>query len=105
MSIIITFRGESAMRVQEVILENNLKRYILLDQDGIPVLPAMKYIKLLDNTGGKSPNTQKSYCYALKLFFSYLKEVNKDYKHIRLEDLGNFMGWLRSPYGSSKVAI
>ncbi|MEA0565312.1 Tn554-related, transposase A [Lysinibacillus capsici] len=91
------------MRVQEVILENNIKRYILLDQEGIPVLVAMKYIKYLDKTG-KSSNTQKSYCYSLKHFFTYLKEVNKDYKHIRLEDLVDFVGWLRSPYGNSKVA-
>lgn len=47
------------MRVQEVILENNIKRYILLDQEGVPVLVAMKYIKYLDKTG-KSSNTQKS---------------------------------------------
>ena len=91
------------MRVQEVILENNIKRYMLLDQRGVPVPAAMKYIKYLDTTK-KSPNTQKSYCYALKHFFTYLKEVDKDYKHIRLEDLVEFVGWLRSPYGSSKVA-
>lgn len=91
------------MRVQEIILENNIKRYLLLDQEGIPVLAAMKYIKYLDKTG-KSSNTQKSYCYSLKHFFTYLKEVNKDYKHIRLEDLVDFVGWLRSPYGNAKVA-
>lgn len=84
-------------------MEINIKRYILLDQEGVPVLAAMKYIKYLDKTG-KSPNTQKTYCYSLKQFFTYLKEVDKDYEHIRLEDLVDFVGWLRSPYGSSKVA-
>lgn len=84
-------------------MENNIKRYILLDQEGVPVLAAMRYIKYLDKTG-KSSNTQKTYCYSLKHFFTYLKEVDKDYKHIRLEDLVDFVGWLRNPYGISKVA-
>lgn len=90
------------MRVQEVLIENNNKRYILLDQEGLPVMPVMKYIKYLDKTG-KSPNTQKTYCYSLKHFFIYLEETNKDYNYIRLEDLVEFVGWLRSPYESSKV--
>lgn len=66
---------------------------ILLDQEGVPVLAAMRYIKYLDKTG-KSSNTQKTYCYSLKQFFTYLKEVDKDYEHIRLEDLVDFVGWL-----------
>ncbi|MEN1937477.1 hypothetical protein AAIE21_18280 [Paenibacillus sp. 102] len=45
------------MRVQEVILENG-KRYILVDNEGIPM---MKYLKYLEVTG-KSNNTQKTYC-------------------------------------------
>ncbi len=60
------------MRVQEVLIENNNKRYILLEQEGLPVIPVMKYIKYLDKTG-KSPNTQKTYCYSLKHFFTYLE--------------------------------
>lgn len=90
------------MRVQEVLIENNNKRYILLDQEGYPVIPVAKYMKYLDKTG-KSPNTQKTYCYSLKHFFTYLEETNKDYRFIRLEDLVEFVGWLRSPYESSKV--
>ncbi|MBE7121474.1 tyrosine-type recombinase/integrase [Bacillus cereus] len=90
------------MRVQEVFIENNNKRYILLNQEGFPVMPVMKYIKYLDSTG-KSPNTQKTYCYSLKHFFTYLEETNKEYKYVRFEDLVEFVGWLRSPYRSSKV--
>ncbi|MEI4800548.1 tyrosine-type recombinase/integrase [Bacillus sp. FJAT-51639] len=86
------------MRVQEVILENG-KRYILVDNEGIPVIPVMKYLKYLDVTG-KSNNTQKTYCYALKQYFLYLQETEKDYKSIRLEDL---VEWLRNPYESTKV--
>ncbi|PEC20749.1 tyrosine-type recombinase/integrase [Bacillus cereus] len=90
------------MRVQEVLIENKNKRYILLNREGFPVMPVMKYIKYLDKTG-KSPNTQKTYCYSLKHFFVYLEETDKDHEYIRLEDLVEFVGWLRSPYESSKV--
>ncbi|HHT7189018.1 TPA: tyrosine-type recombinase/integrase [Bacillus cereus] len=89
------------MRVQEVIIEER-KRYMLIDNEGIPVIAVLKYLKYLDVTG-KSNNTQKTYCYALKQYFMYLQETEKDYKDIRLEDLVEFVGWLRSPYESSKT--
>ncbi|TKH43009.1 transposase [Paenibacillus terrae] len=57
------------MRVQEVILNDNKKRYLLLDEVGVPVVPVMKYLKHLDQTG-KSNNTLKTYCYALKQYFT-----------------------------------
>src|SRR6476619_2689357 len=90
------------MRVQEVKLDENKRRYLLLDSDGIPVMPVAKYLKYLDQTG-KSRNTQKTYCYALKQYFVYLQEAGKDYKHIRLEDLVEFVGWLRSPFKGINV--
>ncbi|CAH0295104.1 hypothetical protein SRABI134_04449 [Peribacillus sp. Bi134] len=52
------------MKVQEVLLENGIKRYMLVDHYGVPVLSVLKYIKYLDTTG-KSNNTQKTYCYSL----------------------------------------
>lgn len=90
------------MRVQEVLLENNNRRYMLIDGEGLPVISVLKYLKYLDQTG-KSRNTQKTYCYALKQYFSYLQETDKDYKNIRLEDLVEFVSWLRSPFESTKV--
>lgn len=91
------------MKVQEVLLENQTKRYILLDYAGLPVLPVIKYLKFLDTTG-KSGNTQKTYCYSLKQYFTYLEATKKDYKYIKLEDLVEFVAWLRSPYESIKVS-
>ena len=90
------------IRVQEIFLENKAKRYVLVDDNGFPVLPVMKYLKYIDITG-KSNNTQKTYCYALKHYFTYLEEKNMDYKCIRLEDLAEFVAWLISPYESTKV--
>jgi integrase len=90
------------MRVQEVLLENNNRRYILVDEEGFPVIPVVKYLKYLDTTG-KSRNTLKTYCYALKQYFVFLQEKKKDYRKIRLEDLVEFVAWLRNPYESTKV--
>lgn len=63
------------MRVQEILLENS-KKYMLIDEKGIPIVPVVKYLKYLDSTG-KSRNTQKTYCYALKQYFLYLRETEK----------------------------
>lgn len=90
------------MRVQEVILNDNKKRYLLLDAVGVPVVPVMKYLKYLDQTG-KSNNTLKTYCYALKQYFTYLEERKIDYKEVGVKDLADFVGWLRNPFESGKV--
>ena len=39
----------STIRVQEIIIEDG-KRYLLLDEKRIPVIPVMKYLKYLDST-------------------------------------------------------
>ncbi|PAK95614.1 transposase, partial [Peribacillus simplex] len=74
------------MRVQEVFLENHSKRYMLIDDVGVPILPVLKYLKYLDTTG-KSTNTQKTYCYALKQYFDYLNQKNINYSLVKLEHL------------------
>ncbi|WP_419182274.1 site-specific integrase [Paenibacillus radicis (ex Xue et al. 2023)] len=51
----------------------------------------MKYLKHLGQTG-KSNNTLKTYCYALKQYFTYLKERNIDYKEVGVKDLADFVG-------------
>jgi integrase/recombinase XerD len=94
--------GSVDVRVQEVFLDDYKKRYLLLDEEGVPVVPVMKYLKYLDNTG-KSSNTLKTYCYALKQYFTYLVELQKDYKEIGVKDLSDLVGWLRNPFESGRV--
>ncbi|MFJ8530988.1 transposase [Bacillus sp. NPDC094106] len=50
------------MKVQEVLLDDSKKRYLLLDEGGMSVVPVMKYL----DTTEKSSNTLKTYCYAFK---------------------------------------
>lgn len=90
------------MKVQEVKLENDKRRYLLVDDNGLPVIPVARYLKYIDNSE-KSFNTQKTYCYSLKLYFEYLKEINMDYKNININILSDFVGWLRNPYESNNV--
>lgn len=93
------------MRVQEVKLDNNRRRHMLLDNKGIPIIPVVKYLKYLDN-GEKSSNTQKTYCYALKLYFEYLNEIAVDYRKVNINILSDLVGWLRNPHENTKtVAI
>lgn len=90
------------MKVQEVILDKNKRRYMLICNDGLPIIPVAKYLKFLDNSG-KSSNTQKTYCYGLKLYFEFLEEIGKDYRQVNIDNLSNFLGWLRTPFKSNKV--
>ncbi len=58
------------MKVQKVIVEKKpYPLYILLDINFEVVEPVKRFIKYLDNTG-KAPNTIKTYCYHLKLFYA-----------------------------------
>lgn len=90
------------MKVQEVKLDNNQRRYLLVDNSGVPIIPVAKYLKYIDNSE-KSFNTQKTYCYSLKLYFEYLQEINVDYRNVNINILSEFVGWLRNPYENNKV--
>jgi integrase/recombinase XerD len=91
------------MKVQKISVDNKpYPLYILLDDEFRVVDIVMKYIKFLDSTG-KSPNTIKTYCYHLKLYFEYIKQIKKEPEEIGFEDISNFVGWLRNPTGKINV--
>jgi integrase/recombinase XerD len=91
------------MRVQKLDIPNKQRKgFLLLDNEGQPVLPVAKFMKHLFNTEKRS-NTLQTYCTALKYYFIYLEQAGIDYQKITLEGLSNFVGWLRNPYESNKV--
>ena len=90
------------MKVQEVLLDGNKTRYMLLDSNGIPVIPVTKYLKHIDNIG-RSRNTQKTYCYSLKLYFEYLEEINKEFDKISIANISDFVIWLRNPFENNNI--
>ncbi|KMY54358.1 transposase [Bacillus sp. FJAT-27231] len=89
------------MRVEEISIDNR-KAYLLLDTNGLPVKPVAKYMKHLHNRESSS-NTLKTYCTALKHYFTYLEQIETDYQQVSFEVLSNFVAWLRNPYESNKV--
>ena len=85
------------MRVQKIVVENkNYPLYLLLDNHYEIVVPVMRFIKYLDNTG-KSPNTVKTYCYHLKQFYVFIGQRKIRLEDVNFEELANFIGWLRNP--------
>ena len=90
------------MRVQEILTATNQKRYVLVDENGDLVVPALRYLKYLDSIG-RARNTLRSYAHGLKLFFEYLSQQQLDYAAVTLDDLGGFVLWLKNPYRSLKV--
>lgn len=94
--------SEIQIKVQEIKLDENKRRYLLVYDNGLPVLPVAKYLKYLDNCQ-KSFNTQKTYAYSLKLYFEYLQEIDLDYKQVNINILSNFVGWLRNPHSNIKT--
>ncbi|MGG0725721.1 tyrosine-type recombinase/integrase [Bacillus mycoides] len=89
------------MRVEEISVDNK-KVYLLLDTNGLPVESVAKYMKYLHNKESSS-NTLKTYCTALKFYFTYLEQTGINYQQVNFEQLSNFVAWLRNPYESNKV--
>ena len=91
------------MKVQKVVVEEKpYPLYILLDKNFDVVEPVKGYIKYLDNTG-KAPNTIKTYCYHLKLFYEFMSQRGIGLEELKFEEMANFVGWLRNPTGDVKV--
>ena len=84
------------MRVEEIPVDNR-KAYLLLDTNGLPVEPVAKYMKYLHNRESSS-NTLRTYCTALKHYFTYLEQVEIGYQEVNFQRLSDFVAWLRNPY-------
>ncbi|SFM02677.1 Site-specific recombinase XerD [Gracilibacillus orientalis] len=90
------------INVYEVITQSEEKRWIVLNEKREPITPIMKYIKYKDSLG-KAPNTLKTYCYHLKLYWEYLYAEDKYWKDIDLNILAEFIHWLRYFRKTDKV--
>lgn len=77
-------------------------RYYLADESGVPVAEVMDFLKFLDNQG-KARNTLRLSCYQLQNYYLYLEEADKDYRTVTIDDIAEFMAWLRNPDILKKV--
>ena len=91
------------MKVQKGILPNSgLRVWIVLDDEYLPIEPIGKYLHYLESVG-RSPNTIGTYARNLKLFWEFLLCSKLDWLEIDLEQLSNFIHWLRNPSRSRSV--
>jgi len=84
-----------ACRTQRVAVSDGERTWTVLDGDHRVVEPAEQYLEYLRMLG-RSPNTVKSYARALALWWQFLDAYELAWDAVTIEDLGRFLGWLRS---------
>jgi site-specific recombinase XerD len=73
-----------------------LESWTVLGDDDVPVAPVERYLAYLSDIE-RSPNTVKAYAHDLKDWFTFLGARGLDWREVRLEDVGEFVAWLRLP--------
>jgi len=73
-----------------------LESWTVLGDDDGPVAPIERYLAYLSDIE-RSPNTIKAYAHDLKDWFTFLAGRGLDWREVRLEDVGEFVAWLRIP--------
>jgi integrase/recombinase XerD len=93
----ITWIKEETMLVQPVVMPGSGARsWTVLGDDDVPVGPVERFLAYLTDIG-RSPNTVKGYAHDLKDFWEFLGHRGLDWREARLEDVGEFVAWLRLP--------
>jgi integrase/recombinase XerD len=85
------------MLVQRVVMPaSSLESWTVLGDDDLPVAAIERYLAYLTDIE-RSPNTIKAYAHDLKDYFTFLDGRGMDWREVRLEDIGEFVAWLRLP--------
>lgn len=93
------------MLVQKGQLPNSTRPiWLVLDDDYQPIEPISAYLRYL-NSLEKSPNTVRTYAYNLKLYWEFLSHKQIDWQKVNLEQLADFIHWLRNPQPSGVMPI
>lgn len=95
------------MLVQRVVSPvSPLESWTVLGDDDVAVGPIERYLAYLTDIE-RSPNTIKAYAHDLKDWFTFLAGRGLDWREVRMEDLGEFVAWLRLPpiARGGKVAV
>lgn len=87
------------MHVQRVHLGTHHYTWLVIDNDYLPVKPIASYLSYLTNIE-KSPNTVQAYANHLKLFWEFLTLNEFCWKSIKLNNLAEFINWLRHERGN-----
>lgn len=74
--------------------------WLILGENYAPIEPIQRYLNYLVNLE-RSPNTIESYARYLKVYWEWLVQQHIDWRNVSLEDLSEYMHWLR--VGDTKV--
>lgn len=88
------------MKVQRIRLPDQTQSWLVLDDNYLPVLPIQSYLRYLERLE-YSPNTIHNYAAHLKQFWEFLRDTQYEWHAITVEQLADFVRWLRHP--ASKV--
>ena len=85
------------MLVQRVaMLATRVESWTVLGDDDVPIQPVERYLAYLSDVE-RSPNTVKAYAHDLKDYWTFLTLRGLEWREVRLEDLGEYVAWLRLP--------
>jgi len=78
--------------------------WTVLGDDGVPVEPVERFLAYLTDIE-RSPNTVKAYAHDLKDYWVFLAHRGLDWREVRLEDIGEYVAWLRLPPAGRDGAV
>ena len=85
------------MQVQRVAMPaSRVPSWTVLGDDDTPIEPIERYLAYLTDIE-RSPNTVKAYAHDLKDYWGFLAHRVLDWREVRLEDIGEYVAWLRLP--------
>ncbi|MGI8792325.1 MAG: site-specific integrase, partial [Acidimicrobiales bacterium] len=87
-----------------VVPDSQRESWTVLGEGGLPVEPVERYLAYLTDIE-RSPNTVKAYAHDLKDWFVFLGGRGLDWRDVQLEDVGQFVAWLRRPPGARTARV
>lgn len=85
------------MRVQRLVMPvSGVESWTVVDDGLVTVEPAERFLAHLAAIE-RSPNTVKAYAHSLRLWFEFLGPRDVSWERAGVEDISEFVRWLRSP--------
>jgi integrase/recombinase XerD len=85
------------VHVQRVAMPTSgVESWTVLGDDNTPIEPIERYLAYLTDIE-RPPNTIKAYAHDLKDYWEFLTGRGRDWRKVRLEDIGEYVAWLRLP--------
>jgi hypothetical protein len=85
------------MHVQRVAIPaSQIESWTVLGDDDCPIEPVERFLAYLPDIE-RSPNTVRAYAHDLRDYWAFLTWRDLDWRLVRLEDVGEFVAWLRLP--------